>query len=195
MVKSGGANAYLQYKHSRLLIDLDEEVTTDMQSSPSVVLVFFILWFVLSFMFSFSLLSCDLTRCRLLHACCEPEGDCLFTSSCCLSIFIQGCFSFIVFSSSFFLTVSLLIDLSGSAVTFSPLDPVDHKIYWTRHYFCFYKQIIFNAQQKQSIIFRTASQNRSCTEGPTGSSCSHLISSKLVKIFNFLLLVFGIQMM
>lgn len=33
-VKSGGANAYLQYKQSRLLIELDEEVTTDTQPSP-----------------------------------------------------------------------------------------------------------------------------------------------------------------
>lgn len=30
-VKSGGANAYLQYKRSRLIIDPEEEVTVDMQ--------------------------------------------------------------------------------------------------------------------------------------------------------------------
>lgn len=30
-VKSGGANAYLQYKCSRLIIDPEEEVTVDMQ--------------------------------------------------------------------------------------------------------------------------------------------------------------------
>lgn len=30
-VKSGGANAYLKYKHSRLMIDPEEVVTVDVQ--------------------------------------------------------------------------------------------------------------------------------------------------------------------
>lgn len=59
-VKSGGANAYLQYKQSQLLIDLDDEVTRTRgrRRGGRVVLLFLSLHFILSFIFdSFSSLS------------------------------------------------------------------------------------------------------------------------------------------
>lgn len=75
-MKSGGANAYLQYKQNQLLIGTKEEVTVGMQSSTGGAGVFS----SPSLFNVILLLSRDfLTCCRLLHAGCSILGKWLFT--------------------------------------------------------------------------------------------------------------------
>lgn len=110
-VKSGGASAYLQYKHSQLLIDLDEEVTTEMQPSSGGAGVF---WFLLSLLlfFVFAELWQNLLQaaaCWMLHV--NRRGLASLPSCCFYSVLISlvfsTTFSFVLLSCSAVILPSL----------------------------------------------------------------------------------------
>lgn len=107
-MKSGGANAYLQYKQSRLLIDPDEEVTSDMQLLSGGAAVF-ILWFLL--------LSSFLSGCGAVseHAagCCMLDADVNQSRTNCFSLFsCRDVFSFIHSPDKYLLKTHFLSQMS-----------------------------------------------------------------------------------
>lgn len=131
-VKNGGSRAYLQYKQRRLLIGLDEEVTTETQLSSSVLLVFLSL--LVSSLFHESSVG---TRCRLLH-------DGCFMSTF-FSLFIQGRFSHIDFLSCVVLSLYSFISFSSNSFSTGPSSTEN---FWTWFYYIYI--LIYNLLYKKN---------------------------------------------